>query len=115
MALNLKRECTECGKAISVTTSDPIISAASLGNGFFHEECAKKRWDERREKAESHREEVFENRSAAAKARVVAGLGPNRLRSCKSCGAKIESASSSGLKLCSDCLSVRQASEVEDE
>lgn len=107
MALKLMRACTGCGRAISVTTSDPIISAASLGNGFFHEECARIRWNEKSAKAERHQEEISENRSAAAKARIAAGLGPKR--SCKSCGAKIVSG-----RECADCLSLRQSSEVDN-
>jgi hypothetical protein len=103
MALKLLHGCAKCGKQILVSTSDPIISAASLGPGFFHDACAKEVWANKSLQKEERAAEISEKRSVAAKARGV-------FRPCKSCGAKIASG-----KECQECLSERQAIEVEDE
>jgi hypothetical protein len=36
--------CERCGYPIRATVADPVISAPSLGRGFFHEQCAAKQW-----------------------------------------------------------------------
>ena len=36
--------CERCGHPIRATVADPVISAPSLGRGFFHEQCAAKQW-----------------------------------------------------------------------
>jgi hypothetical protein len=108
MALKLLHLCAACDKAIDVSVSDPVISSMSLGPGFFHERCAKEKWENQKAGREAHQADVSAKRSEAAKSAAKA-----RGRSCISCGTRIEEGQGGGRE-CSECVNIRQASEVED-
>jgi hypothetical protein len=36
--------CARCGTTIRATSADPVISAPSLGKGFYHSVCADRQW-----------------------------------------------------------------------
>jgi len=108
MALKLLHRCSGCDRAIDVSVSDPVISSMSLGPGFFHEQCAKEKWEDQKAGKEAHRADVSAKRSEVARSAFKV-----RKRSCISCGTQIEENGSGG-KECSECVNIRQASEVDD-